>query len=271
MNIEQTIFLGIIQGLTEFLPISSSGHLIIFQHLIGLRNPKLLLDIALHTGTLLAVLIFFWADITVMIAESTGFLIKAFRERGHIKEIKISPHVALTFWILVGTIPTAFLGVVFNSLFQEMFGSARLVGFMLIFTGVILGASRLIPDHSLKKEEVGLISAIAVGLAQGAAIIPGIRSGATIICGLFCGLNRDMAGRFSFLLAIPAIIGASVLKFDMAEIAEIGFIPFLTGILVSFFVGLIALKITMDMLRKGNLYYFSPYCLLAGIVVLLIN
>jgi undecaprenyl-diphosphatase len=80
-----------------------------------------------------------------------------------------------------------------------------------------------------------------------------------------------MAGRFSFLLAIPAIIGASVLKFDMAEIAEIGFIPFLTGILVSFFVGLIALKITMDMLRKGNLYYFSPYCLLAGIVVLLIN
>jgi undecaprenyl-diphosphatase len=271
MNIEQTIFLGIIQGLTEFLPISSSGHLIIFQHLIGLRNPELLLDIALHTGTLLAVLIFFWADITVMITESTGFLIKAFRERGHIKEIKISPHVALTFWILVGTIPTAFLGVVFNSFFQEMFESARLVGFMLIFTGVILGASRLIPDHSPKKE-VGLISAIAVGLAQGAAIIPGIsRSGATIICGLFCGLNRDMAGRFSFLLAIPAIIGASVLKFDMAEIAEIGFIPFLTGILVSFFVGLIALKITMDMLRKGNLYYFSPYCLLAGIVVLLIN
>jgi len=272
MNIEQTIFLGIIQGLTEFLPISSSGHLVIFRHLIGLRNPELLLDIALHTGTLLAVLIFFRADIAVMITESIGFLIKAFRERGHIKEIKISPHVALTFWILVGTIPTALLGIVFNSLFQEMFGSAYLVGFMLIFTGVILGASRLIPGYFLKKKEVGLIPAIAVGLAQGAAIIPGIsRSGATIVCGLFCGLNRDMAGRFSFLLAIPAIIGASVLKFDMAEIAEIGFIPFLTGILVSFFVGLIALKITMDMLRKGNFYYFSPYCFLAGILVLFIT
>ncbi len=272
MNIEQTIFLGIIQGLTEFLPISSSGHLVVFQHLIGLRNPKLLMDIALHTGTLLAVLIFFWADIALMITESTDLLIKAFRERGHIKEIKISPHVALTFWILVSTIPTALLGVFFNSLFQEMFASAYLVGFMLIFTGIILGASRLIPGYFPKKKEVGLISAIAVGLAQGAAIIPGIsRSGATIVCGLFCGLNRDMAGRFSFLLAIPAIIGASVLKFDMAEIAEIGFIPFLTGILVSFFVGLIALKITMDMLRKGNLYYFSPYCLLAGLLVIFIT
>ncbi len=272
MNIEQTIFLGIIQGLTEFLPISSSGHLVIFQHLIGLKNPELLLDISLHTGTLLAVLIFFWADITTMITESMGFLRKVFQKRKPISEIQKFPHAALTLWILIGTIPTAFIGVIFGSFFHKMFGSTYLVGFMLIVTGTILGASRLIPDYFAKKNKVGLISAIAVGLAQGAALVPGIsRSGATIVCGLFCGLNRELAGRFSFLLSIPAIIGATILKFDMTKITEIGFMPFFAGIFVSFLVGLIALKITMGMLRRGNLYYLSPYCILGGILTIFIH
>lgn len=285
MDIKQTIFLGIIQGLTEFLPISSSGHLVLFQHLIGLKNPELLLDISLHIGTLLAVLIFFRADIKMMAYESIVFVKKVFQERkptrllprrrrmsGQVSEIQKFPHAALTFWILMGTIPTALIGVIFSSFFQKMFGSTLLVGFMLIVTGAILGASRLIPDYFTKKKEVGLISAMAVGLAQGVAIIPGIsRSGTTIVCGLLFGLNRDMAGRFSFLLSIPAIIGASILKFDMTGVTEIGVIPFLAGILVSFLVGLIALKITMGMLRKGNFYYFSPYCFLAGIVAIFIH
>ena len=272
MDIEQTIFLGIIQGLTEFLPISSSGHLVIFQHLIGLKNPELLLDISLHIGTLLAVLIFFRADIKMMAYESIVFVKKAFQEKNPISKIQQLPHAALTLWILIGTIPTALIGVIFSSFFQKMFGSPFFVGFMLIVTGAILGASRLIPDYFTKKKEVGLISAMAVGLAQGVAIIPGIsRSGTTIVCGLLFGLNRDMAGRFSFLLSIPAIIGASILKFDMTEITEIGVIPFSAGILVSFLVGLIALKITMGMLRRGNFYYFSPYCFLAGIVATFIH
>ncbi len=272
MDIKQTIFLGIIQGLTEFLPISSSGHLVIFQHLIGLKNPELLLDISLHIGTLLAVLIFFRSDIKMMATETIGFVRTVFRKRNPISEIQQFPHAALTFWILMGTIPTALIGVIFNPFFHDMFGSTLLVGFMLIVTGVILGASRLIPDYFTKKKEVGLISAMAVGLAQGVAIIPGIsRSGTTIVCGLLFGLNRDMAGRFSFLLSIPAITGASILKFDMTGITEIGVIPFLAGILVSFIVGLIALKITMGMLRRGNFYYFSPYCFLAGIVAIFIH
>jgi len=272
MIIKQTIFLGIIQGLTEFLPISSSGHLVLFQHLIGLKNPELLLDISLHVGTLLAVLIFFRADIKMMITETIGFVRKVSRERKSIREIQQYSHAALTFWILIGSIPAAFIGVIFSSFFQKMFGSPFFVGIMLIVTAIFLGASRFIPDYFTKSGKVGLVSAIAIGFAQGAAIIPGIsRSGATIVCGLFCGLNRDMAGRFSFLLSIPAIIGAYVLKFDMTEITEIGFIPFMAGILVSFLVGLIALKITMDILRKGNLYYFSPYCFLAGIAAFFID
>jgi len=271
MDIEQTIFLGIIQGLTEFLPISSSGHLVIFQHLIGLKNPELLLDISLHIGTLLAVLIFFWTDIKMMIYESIGLISTVFRKENPSSKIQQFPHVALILWIVIGTIPTALIGLIFSSFFQKMFGSPFFIGFMLIVTGAILGASRFIPDHVTKKSNVGVMLSIAIGIAQGAAIIPGVsRSGATIVCGLFCGLNRELAGRFSFLLSIPAIIGATILKFDMTKITEIGFIPFFAGIFVSFLVGLIALKITMNMVKKGNLYYFSPYCFLAGIAAIVI-
>jgi undecaprenyl-diphosphatase len=271
MDTEQTIFLGIIQGLTEFLPVSSSGHLVIFQHLIGLKNPELLLDISLHVGTLLAVFIFFRADIKMMIYESIGLVRNLFQKQNPSSKLQQFPHAALIVWIITGTIPTALIGILFSSFVQKMFGAPFFVGFMLIVTGIFLGASRIIPDHFTKKVHVGLIVSIAVGIAQGAAIIPGIsRSGATIICGLFCGLNRELAGRFSFLLSIPAIIGATIVKFDMIKITEIGFIPFFAGIFVSFLVGLIALKITMNMVRKGNLYYFSPYCLLAGIVAIFI-
>jgi len=272
MDIEKTTFLGIIQGLTEFLPVSSSGHLVIFQNLIGLKNPELLLDISLHVGTLLAVFIFFWADIKMMIYESIGLVGTLFQKQNKFSsKIQQSPHAALIVWIIAGTIPTAFIGILFSFFVQKMFGAPLFVGFMLIVTGIILGASRFIPDHFTKKSNVGLMVSIAVGIAQGVAIIPGIsRSGATIICGLFCGLNRELAGRFSFLLSIPAIIGATIVKFDMTKITEIGFMPFFAGIFVSFLVGLIALKITMNMVKKGNLYYFSPYCFLAGIAAIFI-
>ena len=272
MNIAQVIFLGIIQGLTEVLPISSSGHLVIFQNLMGLKDPELLLDISLHVGTLLAVLIFFRTDIKTMVFESIDFAGKALKEKTPIGNVRQSPHAALALWVLLGTIPTAIIGLIIDSFSHMMFGSARFAGFMLIVTGAILAISRLIPDHIKNKKQVGLASAIAVGLVQGAAVIPGIsRSGSTIVCGLFLGLDREMAGKFSFLLSVPAIIGASILKFDIAEIAYIGIIPLLTGILVSFIVGLIALKIMMGMLKKGNLYYFAPYCFMAGILAIFIN
>jgi undecaprenyl-diphosphatase len=206
-----------------------------------------------------------------MIYESIGLVGNLFRKRNPISKIQQFPHAALIVWIITGTIPTALIGILFSSFFQKMFGSPFFVGFMLIVTGAILGASRFIPDYFTKKSNIGLMLSFAVGIAQGAAIIPGIsRSGATIVCGLFCGLNRELAGRFSFLLSIPAIIGATVLKFDITKITEIGFIPFFAGIVISFLVGLIALKITMNMVKKGNLYYFSPYCLLAGIVTIFI-
>ena len=283
MNIEHTVLLGIIQGLTEFLPVSSSGHLVIFQHLIGLKNPELLLDISLHIGTLLAIFIFFRSDIRAMVTECGAFLGDVLWRRrpagaplkgmnGQHGETQQLPYATLTFWVLLGVIPTALIGILFKQLFHEMFGSTLVVGIMLMVTGTILGASRLIPDQAIKKSSIGLVTALAVGLAQGAAITPGIsRSGVTIVCGLLCGLDRELAGRFSFLISIPAIIGALVMQFDMTEIGEIGYAPFMTGVVISFVTGLIALKITMNYVKKGKLHYFLPYCFLAGIVALLIK
>ena len=283
MNIEHTVFLGIIQGLTEFLPISSSGHLVIFQHLVGLKDPELLLDISLHIGTLLAICIFFWSDIRAMVTECGAFLRKVVWKRepanlplkgmnGQRDETQQFPYATLTFWVLLGVIPTALTGIAFRQLFQQMFGSTLVVGIMLMVTGTILGASRLIPDRAIKKKSIGLVAALAVGLAQGAAITPGIsRSGITIVCGLLCGLDRELAGRFSFLISIPAIIGALVMQFDMTELGEIGYAPLMTGIVTSFVTGLIALKITMNYVKKGKLHYFLPYCFLAGLVALVIK
>jgi len=146
MDVEQTIFLGIIQGLTEFLPISSSGHLVIFQHLIGLKNPELLLDISLHVGTLLAVLIFFLADIKMMIYEGIGFGKNLFqKEKKSSSKIQQFPHAMLVAWIIIGTIPTALIGIFFSSFFQKMFGSPFFVGFMLIVTGAIFGSEQVYP------------------------------------------------------------------------------------------------------------------------------
>jgi undecaprenyl-diphosphatase len=231
-------------------------------------------------GTLLAILIFFRGDIKAMITECLAFLAKTMwsrkpaRQPLHTMSSQSSegqqlPHAALALWALVAIIPTALIGISLNRFFQEMFGSTMVVGIMLMATGAIVGATRLIPDQAIKKSSIGLVTALAVGLAQGAAITPGIsRSGATITCGLFCGLDRDLAGRFSFLMSIPAIIGALVMQFDMTEIGHIGYIPLLAGTAVSFMTGFLALKITMSYVRKGKLYYFSPYCFLVGIVTI---
>ena len=283
MNIGHTIFLGIIQGLTEFLPISSSGHLVIFQHLVGLKDPELLLDISLHIGTLLAICIFFWSDIRAMVTECRAYLVNLLRQTKPaglpLKGMNVQrdetqqfPYATLAFWVLLGVIPTALTGIAFRQLFQQMFGSTLVVGIMLMVTGTILGVSRLIPDQAMKRRSIGLATALAVGLAQGAAITPGIsRSGITIVCGLVCGLDRELAGRFSFLISIPAIIGALAMQFDMTEIGELGYAALMTGIVISFLTGLIALKITMNYVKRGKLHYFLPYCFLAGMVALIIK
>ncbi len=259
MNTLQTVFLGIVQGLTEFLPISSSGHLVLFQNLLGFREPELLLDSALHLGTLVAVCIYFRTDLREMIKAVPHF-------------DRHDPHGSLLLWVVVGSVPTGIIGLVFKNPLERLFGSVPVVGVMLVVTGMIVAGSRVIPEAWKRRTSVGLWAALAVGTAQGLAIIPGIsRSGITIVCGLLCGLNRNLAGRFSFLVSIPAIIGALALQVNPEALQRVGFGPLFFGFAVSALVGLAALKILMDMVKKGHLFYFAPYCWVVGLIVILLS
>lgn len=269
MKIIDSIILGVVQGLTEFLPISSSGHLVLFQNLLGYKEPEILFDVALHCGTLLAVLIYFRADLKGMVAESMSFIIDLSKKERSIKSIHENPHVSLTFWIIIGTIPTALIGFTFKSPLESLFGSVTLVGVALIITGLILAVTRFVPTGNSKRERVGLKTSIAVGIAQGLAIIPGIsRSGSTIATGLICGMDRDLAARFSFLLSIPAILGAVLLQVVSGDFSRVGLAPLTLGFISSALIGLLALKILMALVRKGNFFYFAPYCWVVGILII---
>jgi undecaprenyl-diphosphatase len=270
MNILQTTLLGIIQGLTEFLPVSSSGHLVIFQNLLGFKEPELLLDTSLHLGTLLAVCIYFRSDLGKMLLGTWEFVYQG-RTPGP-QEKALRSHAALTWWVLIGTVPTGLIGFFFRHPLENLFGSISLVAVMLLVTGTVVGLTKFKPGNAGKGRRLGYLASLAIGAAQGLAIIPGIsRSGATIACGLFLGLERETAGRFSFLLSIPAIVGAVLLQLKDGRISGIGLSPLLCGFFSSAVVGLFALKVLMGMVRKGHLSYFAPYCWALGVLVLLIT
>ncbi|MBW2066405.1 MAG: undecaprenyl-diphosphate phosphatase [Deltaproteobacteria bacterium] len=272
MTVAEGILLGIIQGLTEFLPISSSGHLVLFQDLLGFKEPALLLDTALHLGTLVSILVFFRSDIRSMFSETWSF------SRGMVAgdvrpaEINEYPSAALTLWMVIGTIPTALMGLSFRGPIEALFGSTTLVGTALIFTGLAIGISRLIPAGYGEKTDVGLFRSLLVGLAQGLALVPGIsRSGTTIVCGLLLKMDRELAARFSFLLAIPAVIGALGLQIKVGGLGNEPVSVLLMGFLASTLTGLLALKLLLRIVKKGRLYYFAPYCWALGLAVLLVK
>jgi undecaprenyl-diphosphatase len=187
------------------------------------------------------------------------------------------PHASLAWWVAVGTIPTTFVGLFFKDRLEELYGSISAVGLLLVVTGailigtgILLAATNLISKEYGGRTRVGLLAALVVGTAQGLAIMPGIsRSGTTIVAGLLCGLNRDLSGRFSFLLSIPAIIGAVVLQFDVRTLTRVGLAPLLLGFAASALVGFFALKTLMNMVRKGQLHYFAPYCCMMGLILVI--
>ncbi len=267
MNYFETLLLGVIQGLTEFLPVSSSGHLVIFENLLGFKEPEILLDASLHLGTLLAVCIYFRSDLGKMIQGLWAWVRPSKDSPGGLNE-----HAYLAVMVVLGSIPTALIGFIFKDPLEKLFGSVTTVGVMLLVTGIITGVTKFIPEDHAKWDQVKVGMALAIGTVQGFAIIPGIsRSGATIVCALLLGLHRETAGRFSFLLSIPAIIGAVGLHLESDAVARVGLLPLTLGFTSSAIVGFFALMLLMGIVKKGHFYYFAPYCLAVGAMTIILS
>lgn len=259
------MFLGLVQGLTEFLPVSSSGHLVLFQQWFDLElspDVELLLDTILHLGTLVAVFVVFRGELVGLLkAIPAPFRLgwrTAWRENGMVR---------LWVWLIVGTIPAGVAGVALEDLFTEAFGSPLAVGGALLVTAAVLLSSLLARTLRTPLGEMNVVQAISIGVAQALAITPGIsRSGTTIVAGLHVGLDREAAGRFSFLLAIPAILGATVLQLLKIEYVPDGFAPAaIVGFATAAISGYFALRILLRFVRQGRLHWFGIYCILAAV------
>ena len=270
MNLTQAVLLGVVQGLTEFLPVSSSGHLILFQNLLGLKEPLLAFDISVHVGTLLAVIAYFYKDIIAMLKALGRLLSGRFSRRASAGPWTQDRDIRMALLIVTGSIPTAFLGLLFKEIAETLFSSVTIVGITLMITGAILWGTRRLGEngHGIRRFTAG--GSLLVGIVQGLAIIPGIsRSGSTIAAGLYLGLDRETAARFSFLLSIPAVAGAGLLgAMDLVPQSGLPLALIAAGTLVSCGVGYASLKLLVWMVGRGRLHFFAPYCFVLGAVAL---
>ncbi len=257
----QAIFLGIVQGLTEFFPVSSSGHLVFFQSLFGLKEPPIFFDVMLHVGTLLAVVIYLRKEILQIIQGLWAVLRGKSEGRDGLR---------MFLWMVVASVPTGVMGIVLKDWFESVFARPRFVGLMLLVTGLILWLTRRVKGEGKDIRKMRWLDALLIGVAQGVAIIPGIsRSGSTISAGLFLGLDRVLSGKFSFLLSIPAILGAALLESrKVVSAGDVGTILIGTG--VACVVGYFSLKILMKIISIGKVSHFSYYCWAMGVLMLLL-
>ena len=278
MTLLQAFILGIVQGLTEFLPISSSGHLVIGQHLFGLRHADLAFDVSVHVGTLGAVVIYFRRDIGTLLRSLLRWRSSAPQASKSADRPDIDARLAvLIFW---GSIPTALIGLVLKRYEATLFASPLIAGAMLIVTGCILYLTRR-PQISAQNDPgsmrpmgaITLRDSLLMGIVQGLAVMPGIsRSGTTIAAGLFTGLAPQAAARFSFLLSIPAVAGAALLVLtDALAQGQVKPAPCLVGGLTSLVVGYAALAILVYLIGRGKLFTFAPYCWMAGIAAIAVG
>ena len=255
MTLIEAILLGILQGATEFLPVSSSGHLVLAEHLLpGFHQPGILFEVLLHLGTMLAVIIYFWQDLK-------GLLTSLWR-RG--QRAKVERRMLIL--IAIGSVPTAIIGLQFLDYFKKAFNDPVQVCLMLFVTGVLLALADRYRRGHRKQPQLNLIDALIAGTVQGLAIMPGIsRSGSTIAALLFRGVDGETAARFSFLLALPAISGATLLSFKDLQAIRIDQLPvYLAGTGVSLIVGLLCIHLLMGVVRQRRLALFAVYCWLAG-------
>lgn len=261
------ILLGLIQGLGEFLPISSSGHLIIAQEVFGLRDPEVAFDVMLHLGTLLAVFLFYRETLISLIKE-LRFLPGALINPARMKELyQGRPDFRFGLLVVVGSIPTGIIGLVFKDLIKTWLTGPLTVGIALLITGGLL---RLVGRRGRVGRDGGQMTvrdALIIGAIQGLAIVPGFsRSGFTICAGLFAGLNRVTAARYSFILSIPAILGATILELRHGlEKSVFSAADFGLGFLAAAISGFLALSLLVRLLKQDNFAVFSWWCWFVGL------
>ncbi|MFQ5814683.1 MAG: undecaprenyl-diphosphatase UppP, partial [Anaerolineae bacterium] len=259
MNIVQALVLGIVQGATEFVPISSSGHLVLVPWLLDWPEPGLVFDTIVHWGTLVAVLAFFWRDLVALARAWARSLVKRNLEQTEAR---------LAWLIIVGTLPAALIGFLGEDFFESLFKSPGRVAALLLVTGAILALSERLGKRQRSMADLGWLDSILIGLAQGLAIAPGIsRSGATIAMGLLRGVKREAAARYSFLLATPIIFGAGLLQLvELFQTEAVGaqLPPLVVGFLAAAISGYLGIKFLLAYLQRGRLYVFAAYCWLAG-------
>ena len=268
MDIIQGIIIGIVQGLTEFLPVSSSTHLVFIQNILGVES-SLAFDTFLHLGSLLAVLWFFRGDIIKMLKSwflsLTDILNGRFRQ-GFYED----PYKRLAWYVILATIPVGIAGVLFEDSVEALFSGALYVpAFFLFVTGTKLYLSQRMTSGKVNFHNVGAKESLFMGLGQACAILPGLsRSGTTIAAGLVIGLDKEFAAKFSFILSIPAILGAFLLQVkDIGSAMDANFLPIVLGFIASFIAGYVAIKWVLDLIQKRSLDIFAYYCWAVGIIV----
>ena len=268
MNILQGIIIGIVQGLTEFLPVSSSAHLIFIQKLLGVES-SLAFDTFLHLGSLLAVLIFFRADIYKMLNAwlfSLEDIVKHRFKEGFYED----PYKRLAWYVILATIPVGIVGIFFESQVDALFAGALYVpGFFLFVTGTILYLSQRIASGQIDMSHMGWAQSLFMGLGQACAIMPGLsRSGTTIAAGLVAGLDKEFAAKFSFILSIPAIFGAFIVQLKDIGLSMSGDgAAIILGFVAAFVSGYLAIKWLLDLIQNKSLDIFAFYCWIVGVIV----
>ncbi|KMQ52727.1 Undecaprenyl-diphosphatase [Chitinispirillum alkaliphilum] len=257
MEIIKTIILGIIQGITEFIPVSSSGHLALGQYFFNMGENSLVMEAVLHLATGIAVVIVFWKDIIWLITDSFSPDIQ-----------KRNEALKYNGWIILGSIPAAIVGLQFKDFFVDLFRTPQITSVMLIVTSLFLFFSykRDNPDGKLTALKV-----IAIGIIQAFAIMPGIsRSGSTIAIALLVGVSRKESGRFSFLLSLPAVFGVAILEARHISTTSFSISALIMGFIVSLIVGILSLKLLLNFIKNGKLYFFGYYCAAVGVISLIV-
>lgn len=286
MDLIKAIIMGLVQGIAEFLPISSDGHLALMKYILHINTENgILFDVLLHFGTLVAVICAFWKDIWELIVEGLGiigdFFINCYRmlrnlntkEKTEYKKIISTPYRKLVMLIIVATIPTGIIGVIFDDAIEVAGQSLLVPGLGLVLTGLLLMIADRVKPGNKKEMEATYKQAGIIGTAQGLAILPGLsRSGSTITACLIAGYDRTFAVKYSFIMSIPAVLGAVVFKVKDAAIFTISqtvLTNYMIGMIVAAIVGYISIKTMLIIVRGKKFKYFAYYCITIGIIAVI--